>query len=111
MKPQPTAIALCIVLLLFSGPAIAAQVYGTVTEGSTFVPNVTVIIVCGAEEYRSQTDNRGSFGVYVGVTGRCLLSVAGFDAQPLEVYSYPKPVNYRIYLQRKPDGTYQLDRR
>lgn len=111
MNPQTKAVALCIVLLLVSRPALAAQVYGTVTEGGSFVSNAAVIINCGGEEFLSQTDDRGSFGVYVRVTGRCMLSIAGFDAQPLEVYSYPKPVNYRIHLQRMADGTYQLSRR
>lgn len=91
-------------------PALAAQVYGTVTEGSASVTNREVVIICGGQSFKGNTDEHGSFGINVRTAGRCTLTISGYSAPGLVIYSYPKPVNYRINVNRKADGSYSLDR-
>lgn len=85
-------------LFLWSLPAVAGQVYGTVTGASGPVSNATVSIVCpGGKPAQRTTDQYGSYSVYVNGKGKCTITVNGKG--PLSIRVYDDEVRYDLHLQ------------
>lgn len=104
-----------LVLFIFLSPIIAyaAQIYGSLTEGGSPVRGVRAVIKCSSgREYSKDTDNYGSYNVYVGEKGKCAFTVYYSGQTPTsDVYSYDEPVRYDFELMRQQNGQYILRRK
>lgn len=104
-------------LLLFSvllSPTVAygGQIFGTLTADNKPVGRaVKVSVLCGATNGAGETDDYGSYKVFVP-KGKCVLKVY-YGGQWLEfaIYSYDDPVRYDFDVVRGGDGRYFLKRR
>ena len=87
-------------LFLFPTAAFAGEVYGTLKEGDKPVgANIRVEIVCGRNPYSAQTDQYGSYRLYVRDLGPCTLRVAYKNQTPeLAIQSYSDPERYDFQL-------------
>ena len=84
-------------LLLATPSAFAGQVYGTVEGTNGPVRNGTVRIDCpGADPGRRNTDDYGSYSVYVDASGKCKIWVN--DIGPISVRVYIDDVRYDLRL-------------
>ena len=99
--------ATLIVALLFPSVSIGAEIYGIISDRGRPVQNETVTVNCGREVQSGRSDNYGSYRVFVGTQGSCILSVRGLSAP---VRSYARAVRYnfevrtegsRIFLERR----------
>lgn len=88
--------------LLLPTSVFAGQVFGTVKEGNNSVgANVTVEIQCGDNKYPGQTDQYGSYKIYVPNPGSCVLRVLYKNQSPppeISVQSYADPQRYDLLL-------------
>jgi|SRR5262249_12407983 len=108
-----TLAILVFLIFLFPIIAFAAQIYGSLTEGGQPVRGVKVVIKCSSDQsYTGDTDNNGSYSVYVRENGRCSFTVYYQNqTATADVYSYNDPVRYNFELVRQPNGQYILQRR
>jgi hypothetical protein len=105
--------SLALVLLVFASPALAGEIYGTVTEnGKSVGEGVAVAARCGDKTYpQVKTDKTGSYHLVVAETGKCALTVHWKDQAPaLEVASYDEGVQVDLVLVLA-DGKYALRRK
>ena len=106
MKQGMIRFVLC-AAVLFAIPhsSMAGQVYGTIAGAAGPLSGRTVTIKCGnAAPSSGNTDRYGSYSLFVRKTGRCEISVDGFE--PLTIRVYNDPVRYDLRaednrLQRK----------
>jgi hypothetical protein len=107
------AIRLLLLSILLS-PTVAygGQIFGTLTVDNRPVgKGIQVVVVCGATNGTSYTDDYGSYKVFVP-KGRCTLNVSyGGQALSFAIYSYDDPVRYDFDVVRGGDGKYFLKRR
>ena len=96
-------------LFLFPTAAFAGEVYGTLKEGDKPVgAHIRVEIVCGRNPYSAQTDQYGSYRLYVRDLGRCTLRVPYKNQTPeFAIQSYSDPERYDFQLVPV-DGRYVL---
>ncbi|MCI0453639.1 MAG: hypothetical protein L0Y68_01435 [Candidatus Dadabacteria bacterium] len=108
-----TTASLVILILLVPAFVRAAQVYGSLNEGSKSVgPKVRIEIACAGNTYPGETDGYGSYSIYIPQPGKCTLRVDyGGQWPEYEIYSYDDPVRYDFDLVRGNDGRYVLIRR
>lgn len=95
-------------LLLSAGPAWAATIYGSLSQGGQALANARLELQCGGDTTSGQTDARGSYRFTVKLTGRCELRVAGGGVAPVIVYNEPTRYDYDL---RRVDGRAVLVRR
>ena len=85
-------------LFLCSTPAVAGQVYGTVTGTGGPVSNASVRIECpGLKPAQRKTDQYGSYSVYVNGRGKCEIRVNG--AGPLSIRVYDDEARYDLHIE------------
>ena len=104
-------------LLLFSillTPTVAygGQIFGTLTVDNRSVgKGVKIAVVCGTTNGAGETDDYGSYKVFVP-KGKCTLKVIyGGQEILFGIYSYDDPVRYDFDVVRGGDGKYFLKRR
>lgn len=86
-----------VVMMLLSQEAVAGALYGTVRSNQSYASNITIVLKCpGIDPVRVNTDNRGSYSVYVPVSGRCLLQILRntTPGPSFEVFVSNKPVRF-----------------
>jgi hypothetical protein len=86
-------------------PALSGEIYGTIQEGGKPVKAGTKVEVkCAKGSYRADTDNLGSYRLFVPEQGKCTLTVTSGDAAPqMTVHSYEDSARYNLVLEKK-DG-------
>lgn len=101
-----------IVLLLSAGPALAGEIFGTMTEGTKAVgAGVKVDISIAGKTYTAETDTFGSFRLIVKEKGKCTLTARFKDQSPsFQLVSYDKAARYDLILEAK-EGKYFLRRK
>lgn len=103
---------LLLLILLCPTLGLAAQIYGKLRENENPVgQGVRVEIACGAGTYSGQTDDQGTYSVFVRQTGRCRFTVYYKGQTPrTEIYSSDEPYKYDFDLVQQ-GGRYGLNRR
>jgi len=98
-------VSLAFVLFLSAVPAVAAEVYGTVSEGGRPVgEGVTLAIACGGKSATASTDKTGSYHLDAPATGKCGLTITlKGESATLEVAAYEEGAQVDVVLERK-DG-------
>ena len=98
-------VSLAFLLSLTAGSAIAAEVYGTVSEGGRPVgEGVTLAIACGGKTASATTDKTGSYHLDAPATGKCGLTITiKGESATLEVAAYDEGAQVDVVLERK-DG-------
>ena len=98
-------VSLAFLLSLTAGSAIAAEVYGTVSEGGRPVgEGVTLAIACGGKTANATTDKTGSYHLDAPATGKCGLTITiKGESATLEVAAYDEGAQVDVVLERK-DG-------
>lgn len=83
-------------LLLFPNSAHGGHVYGTLRDSNGRpVQAAPVGIRCSGGTYSGQTDQYGSYAIFVSDTGRCSFVVnCGGQNVTTDIYSYAQPVKY-----------------
>ena len=106
------AAALLLLMLILPSAAFAAQVFGMLTGNGRPIRGARVLIQCEGNTYSGDTQDEGSYSVYVRQQGRCDLTVeyGQQTTRPFSVYSYGDPVRYDFELVQDSDGRYRLDR-
>ena len=105
-RKPPFALSMSILAahLAAATPALAGEVYGKITEGSTSVGEAaTVAARCGAKAYAPvKTDKAGDYHLALAETGKCTLTVA-YKGQSagIEIASYDEPIQVDIVLEVK----------
>ena len=84
-------------LFVSAVPAIAGQVYGTVTGANGPVRNGSVHIECHPSSGQGSTDQYGSYSVYVDGAGKCKITVN--ESEPLSVRVYDDEVRYDLRVE------------
>jgi hypothetical protein len=89
--------------------ALAGEIYGTVKEGGKPVKAGTKLEVkCAKGSYSAETDNLGSYRLFVPEQGKCTLSVKAGDASPqMTIHSFEDSSRYNLVLEKK-DGKSSL---
>lgn len=93
--------------LLGAGHALAATIYGALSEGGQPVAGAPLELKCGAEASAAKTDARGAYRFTVNQSGKCELRAAGAVA-PIILYNEPTRYDYEV---RRAGGTATLVRR
>jgi len=86
-----------VLLLSFTLPALAGEIFGTVTEGGKAVPaGVKVTIAAGEKSYEGETDKFGSYRIFVKEKGKCTITVhlKEDNAPSAELVSFDKSMRY-----------------
>jgi hypothetical protein len=95
-------------LLCFPNPAHAGNIYGSLWLDGKPVQGAQVRITCSSP-HPTQTDNNGSYRVFVTEQGRCVFRVdIGAHGGQTDVASYGNPIKYDFDLIRQNDGNYVL---
>ena len=99
-------------LLLFASPALAGEVYGTITDGrKPIATGVKVEIALSGKVYAAETDKFGSYRIVVKEQGRCTLTVHFKEQSPsVKLFSYDRSTRYDWILETK-DGNLSLRRK
>jgi hypothetical protein len=100
-------------LLLFASPALAGEIYGTITEAGKPVNEGTAVEGrCGDTAYPAvKTDKAGAYRLVLQEKGKCTLTVRHKGQAPaLEVASYDAGVQVDLVLVAE-NGTYALKRK
>ncbi len=89
--------------------ALAGEIHGTVKEGGKPVKAGTKLEVkCAKGSYSAETDNLGSYRLFVPEQGKCTLTVKASDASPqMTVHSFEDSSRYNLVLEKK-DGKSSL---
>lgn len=93
--------------LLGAGHAVAATIYGALSEGGQPVAGAPLELRCGAEASAAKTDARGAYRFTVGQTGKCELRAAG-AVTPIILYNEPTRYDFEV---RRAGGNATLARR
>ncbi len=88
------------VLCLAPCAALAAEVFGTVSENGKPVPQGTSLkLDCGDASASAVTDQFGSYSLKTGRTGDCVLTVSYKGSTgSLKVTMYEKPARYDLAI-------------
>ena len=100
-------------LLLIASPAMAGEMYGTITEGGKPVGEGAVVEArCGQTSYPGvKTDKSGTYHLVVQEKGKCTLTVHHKNATPtIDVASYDEGVQIDLVLEQK-GGSYTVRRK
>ena len=99
-------------LVLLASPALAGEVYGTITEGGKPVGEGTAVEArCGEKAYPAvKTDKTGTYRLVLQ-KGKCTITVQHKgQAAAVEVASYDEGVQVDLVIEAK-DGKYTLRRK
>lgn len=98
--------ALCILFLLFPAMANGDELYGEIeVDGGLVDEGVVVEFLIGEQTYTAETDEYGSYSLFVEEDGRGVLSVSHDGVAPsIEAYSYPEAQRYDLVLERDESG-------
>lgn len=102
-----------LLLSILISPAIAyaGQIYGTLTIDNRPVgKGVKVAILVGSTKTTAETDDYGSYKVFVPKGKYTLTVYYGGKELPFGIFSYDDPVRYDFDVVRQGDG-YYLKRR
>ena len=99
-------------ILLSQTVAYGGQIFGTLTVDNKSVgKGVKITIECGTANGAGETDDYGSYKIFVP-KGKCTLKVIyGGQEILFGIYSYDDPVRYDFDVVRGGDGKYFLKRR
>lgn len=89
-----------VLVALFASVALAADVYGTITDGGGPVENRPILVTCDGREYRTTTDRYGSYRVHVPRAGPCQLQLDNPPTRPFAIHAYERPQSYDLILER-----------
>jgi len=99
-----------VLLLFFPVPARAGNIYGNLWLDGRPVAGAQIEIACPAR-HAAQTDNNGSYRVFIPEKGRCTFVVRfGNQSAQAEIASYDNPIKYDFDVIRQGTG-YILRRR
>jgi hypothetical protein len=99
-----TLMKLAALIGLFAGLTADAEVYGTLTHGSSPVREGIVIDVTCANRFRGRaiTDRYGSYRLHVPAKGHCTLTVRYEGHSPaLDIAVHRDPVTCNLVLQKE----------
>lgn len=98
-------------ILLFTLPAWAGEIYGTLFEnGKPLHGNVAVEVTLGGKVYQGTSGQDGSYRLFIPDKGRGELRVRlGSQSASIKVFSSDNSVRYDLSLQRL-DGKLMLQR-
>jgi hypothetical protein len=96
----------------FSARAHAGNIYGSLWLDRKPAEGAKIVITCGNNPpHRAQTDNHGSYRVFVRERDRCVFSVRlGGKSGQTEIASYDDAIKYDFNLVPQGDG-YDLRRK
>ena len=99
-------------LFLVAAPALAGEMYGTITSGGKPVEGVPVEAACGGKAYPAvKTDKSGTYHLVVQEKGKCTLTVKyQSKSASIDVASYDEGVQVDLVLEAK-DGAVSLKRK
>jgi len=102
-----TVLALAVVMAV-SQRAHAANLFGSLWLDGRPVQGAQIEVTC-SDRHQAQTDNNGSYSIFIPEKGRCVFQVvfAGHSGRT-EVASYDNPIKYDFDLIRQNDGNYVL---
>jgi hypothetical protein len=98
--------------VLLVSPGLAGEIFGTIKADGKVVPKgLKLEVATPAKIYTTETDNFGSYRLYVAEKGKCALTVHYREKAPLiQIYSYPKSTRYDFVIEQK-DTVYVLKRK
>ena len=107
------ALIALVLVLVFTLPARAGNVYGSITEGGKAIAAGSKLeVTCGANKYAGETDANGGFKMFVKDTGKCSLKVSYQNQNPtFEINSFEGSVQYDLVLEKQQNGQYSLKRK
>jgi len=99
-------------LILATSLLLAGEIFGTIRENSKPVKKgIKVEITTAKKTDSTETDNYGSYRLFVTEKGKCTLKIHFNKQTPtFEVYSYDKSTRYDFIIEKK-DTTYNLKRK
>jgi hypothetical protein len=91
---------------------VAGEFFGSIkAEGKAAPKGVKIEIVSPDSTFTAETDNYGSYRLYVPAKGKCQLKVHYKGQTPsIQVFSYPKSTRYDFSVEKK-DTTFLLKRK
>ena len=106
------SIALIALMLIAGSHSAAGELFGTVKEEGKALPKgVKVEVVSLLKTYSTETDNYGSYRLYIPEKGKCTLKLIHKKQTPtLDIFSYEKSTRYDLLLETK-DGKLTLRRK
>ena len=92
-------------LAISCATVLAGEFYGTIKDGGKPVKAGTKVDVkCAKGAYSAETDNLGSYRLFVPEQGKCALSVRSGDvSSQMTVHSFEDSTRYNLVLEKK-DG-------
>ena len=99
-----------LLVLMWTVPALAGKIYGTIREnGRPVGPGVVIqIIVEGKVAYETETDRNGTYRLYVREIGTFEIKIRDDNryrdaVPPIPVHSYQKAVRFNLVIVREED--------
>ncbi|SRR5258707_6321693 len=102
-----------IILLTFCWTiGFAGEIFGTIKEGGKAVPKGTKVeVVTAHKTYPAETDNYGSYRLFIPEKGKASLKVTiNKQSASIDIFSYEKSTRCDLYLDQK-GGKYNLKRK
>lgn len=101
----------CGIGLMVAGQAVAGEIYGTVSmEGGPVAQGVRVEVQVSDKVYRTTTNQRGGYRLFVSERGRGVMRVYLANSAPsIAVFSSTASVRYDLLLVRE-QGVLRLKR-
>jgi hypothetical protein len=105
-------IVMVIGLMAAAGTAAAGEVFGTISAGGKPVgKGVKLEVVANQKTITAETDNYGSFRVFVPTKGKCSLKISYKEqALPFQISSYDHSVRYDFTIEES-NGKFTLKRK
>ena len=96
--------------LIALAPLVSGEISGDLRSGGAYLPDVPLVLTCGAETVKGQTDKSGSFRLRAKSTGKCRLQVTWKEQSPaVDIVVFEQPSRYRLVLEEH-GGKYVLKR-
>ncbi len=107
-----TGISVLLLLLLWTSPLLAGEVFGTITEGNKPVAAGTKLeIAISGKTYPAEIDKFGAYRVVLKEKGKGTLTVHIQNQSPsVDLFSYDRSTRYDWILDNK-DGKLSLRRK
>ncbi|TLY28779.1 MAG: hypothetical protein E6K56_09415 [Ignavibacteria bacterium] len=99
-------------IFLAAAPVLAGEIFGSIkADGKSVGKGVKVEIAAPSKLLATESDNYGSYRIYVPEKGKCTLTVHYRDQKvSIPVYSYERSTRYDFSIDRK-DSLYVLKRK
>ena len=107
-----TITMLFLFIMLISTFTFSGEIYGSLKEGESSVGRgIRIEITSPRETYATETEEDGSYRLFIREEGKCTLKVHYEGQAPkIKIYSYEDSVRYDLVLEEK-DGEYVLRRK